>query len=386
MSEIPYKHICVLIMPTDYFNMNCVYCFNSRRSATEKNIISDENLKKIFDITIPYYEDIRFIWHGGEPLSVGKEFYENVLKLQSEYNTKNTTIKNSIQTNLSLMTDDFAKFLVENNFYVGSSFDGTKNEFTRHNTAKILEGHETLKKAGGHNGFICVIQNENINSLKEDYEWFKSNGINYNLNKYLSADNKNDKLYVPPKIYAQKICEFFDYWMFDKSCNISVSYYDNFIKYILFNEKNLCCYNSCMGKHIGIHYDGNIYGCNRDFPDKYCYGNINDYSDIHQCFESKGFKELLKDSIERRKRCKEKCKIYDFCAGGCNSVALTAGDIKKNNQEDCHSLFLIYSYIEEKINKWKNEDENEIAERLNPYVSKLLLKYKKGGKEDGVLL
>lgn len=61
MNEVLYKHICVLIMPTDYCNMNCAYCFNGRRSGTEKKIISYDNLKKIFDIIFPYYEDIRFI-------------------------------------------------------------------------------------------------------------------------------------------------------------------------------------------------------------------------------------------------------------------------------------------------------------------------------------
>lgn len=299
-----------------------------------------------------------------------------MLNLQSEYDIKNKIIKNSIQTNLSLLTEEFAEFLVKNNFHIGSSFDGTKNEFTRHNTDKIMKGYETLKRAGGNNGFICVVQNENINCLKEDYEWFKSKGINYKLNKYLSKDVCNDKLYVEPKIYSQKMCDFFDYWMFDKSCNISMSYFDDFIKYILFKEKDLCCYNSCMGKHIGIHYNGNIYGCNRDFPEKYCFGNINDYTDIHQCFESKGFNNLLKDTIERRKNCKEKCRIYDFCTGGCNSVALTLGDVKKNHQEDCDTLIFIYSYVEEKINEWKKESKNKIIENLNPYFSKLLLKYK----------
>ena len=166
------------------------------------------------------------------------------------------------------------------------------------------------------------------------------------------------------------MCEFFDYWSLDKDCNIKVSYYDNFIKYILLGEKDLCCYNSCMGKHIGIQYNGNIYGCNRDFPEKYCYGNINDYTDIHQCFESKGFNEMLKDAVQRRKECKDSCEIYDFCSGGCNSVAIAGGDAKRNNESDCESLRYIYNYVKEKIDNWNKEDIEEMEKHLNPYVIK----------------
>ena len=376
MDKFPYEHISVLVMPTDYCNMNCVYCFNSRRTCLEKKTISEENLKKIFDIIIPYYNEIKFIWHGGEPLSMGKEFYEKVVELQKQYDTKGKIINNSIQTNLSLMTNDLAKFFINNKFHIGSSFDGTTNEKTRHNTNNIMKGYETYKKNGGHNGFICVIQKNNINKLIEDYNWFKEKHINYTLNKYLTSNPESDDLYVDSNTYNQKMCEFFDYWLYDTKCNISVSYYDNFIKYILFGKKELCCYNSCMGKHIGIHYDGNIYGCNRDFPEKYCYGNINDYNDIHECFKSNGFNELLKDAIKRRNSCKEKCDIYEFCSGGCNSVAIAGGDVTINNDEDCKSLIHIYNYVKEAIDKWKMEEKKCINDNLNPYVAKFLLKYK----------
>ena len=327
MKRFPYKHISVLIMPTDYCNMNCVYCFNGRKEYYKNKVMTLETLNKIYSITIPYYEKVNFIWHGGEPLSMGIEFYKKAVLMQKEINKNGAIIENSIQSNLTLFDDELATFFVENNFRVGGSFDGIKNEETRHNTEKILAGRDVMIRNGGRVGFICVVQNKNINCLIDDYEWFNSRGINYTINPYLCAPPyEKDVLFVSAKQYSQKVCELFDYWFADKRCKIHISYFEEFVNYIIFGKKTLCCYNSCLGKHIGIHYNGEIYNCNRDFPLEYSFGNVYDYSDIHECFDSTGFQLLVKHAVERRNYCKEHCEIYEFCAGGCNSSALVGGD------------------------------------------------------------
>ncbi len=373
MGEIPYRHISVLIMPTDYCNMNCVYCFNSERTCGEKIVMTDDVLEHIFHITIPFYSDVRFIWHGGEPLSVGRKFYERVIELQKKENVNGALIRNSIQTNLTLLDEEYAKFLIKNGFRIGSSFDGTTNEKTRHNSEKILNGHEILKRCGGRNGFICVVQKNNIDHLIEDYEWFKKKGINYSLNHYLADSRKEDPLAVPLEHYVQRMCEFFDYWLRDTTCNIAVSYFENYIKYMLKGYKDLCCFNSCMGKHIGIHYDGTIYGCNRDFPKEYSFGNVMDYKDIHECFDSAGFQRLLQSAIKRRTSCKEKCEIFDFCAGGCNSVALVGGNLEEGNEYICSIRRQIYNYIAEKLVPLRTLKMEELKKQINPHMIKYLV-------------
>jgi uncharacterized protein len=103
MNNFPYKHITVIVSPTDYCNMNCVYCFNGRRTMLERKTISEGTLRKVFEITIPYYSDIKFLWHGGEPLSMGQAFYEKVISLQKEINTTDAHILNTMQSNLTLL-------------------------------------------------------------------------------------------------------------------------------------------------------------------------------------------------------------------------------------------------------------------------------------------
>lgn len=371
--DFPYKHISVLVMPTDHCNMNCIYCFNGRRTNQDAQMMSEETLTKMFEIIIPAYPEIRFIWHGGEPLLMGKGFYEKMLEIQRSINTKGARIKNSIQSNLTLMTNEMAEFLVSNDFHIGSSFDGTTNEETRHNSNRILAGHEEIKAAGGHNGFICVVQSRNVDHLIEDYEWFKKHEIGYTLNQYLtSLPYDQDPLFVPAEKYVSRICEFFDYWMQDTSCNIGVSIFEVFLDYILLNQKSLCTYNSCLGKHIGVHFDGKIYGCNRDFPDKYCFGSVYDYSDIRQCFFSDGFNNLLMKAIERRSYCKSHCNYFEFCAGGCNSWALAGGNIAQPNEYFCTTMIPIYEHIKQKVSPLATLSREQLDKSCNPYLIKIV--------------
>ena len=94
MKSFPYQHISVLILPTDYCNMNCVYCFNSQKTNFNCAKMSLEIVEKIFSATIPNYKKINFIWHGGEPMAMGRKFYEEVINLQKKININNAKIEN----------------------------------------------------------------------------------------------------------------------------------------------------------------------------------------------------------------------------------------------------------------------------------------------------
>ncbi len=369
MTYIPYKHISVLLMPTDYCNMNCIYCFNSRRTSVERNEMSYEILTKIFEIVIPFYDEVTFIWHGAEPLSLGVDYLKKAMELQKKINNRGILIKNRIQSNLTLINQEYVDFVSEYNVYIGSSFDGVNtNEKTRRNTNKILQGYQLLRDNGIRVGFISVVQKYNIDYLISDYKHFKALNANYTLNMYLSKyPYINDNLFVESDILIKKVCDFFDHWLEDVECNIHISFFEEFVDYFLFGKKHLCCYTSCLGKYIGVNYDGTIVPCNREFPDVFNFGNVVDYMDIHECFESDGFKCLTKNAVIRRRNCKKNCEIYNYCAGGCNNNAYMYGDVSRRNKHSCQVLKGIYYHIKCKIDGIKEKDENDLL-KINPFV------------------
>lgn len=340
------QKINILVMPTDQCNMNCIYCFHNPYHEKQGKM-SRNTLSQIFKVVFKTYQDVTFIWHGGEPMAMGLHFFQDVISMQNQY--KNVKIENRMQSNLTLLTDEMADFFRNNNFKIGTSFDGVKNEQLRGNSKKILMGREKLLTRGKTCGFIMVISKKNIDTLIESYELFKRLNANYTINTYVSTTMPNNhELELEPDNAAAKIIEFYEYWLKDTECKIHISYFERILSYILSGKKSVCKYNSCLGKWIGIRYDGSVVPCNRYFPDEYTYGNVWDMEEISNAFESEGFRRLLTEAIARREKCIV-CPIFHFCTGGCNNVALNENGISNNGGSSCQILKNVYFHIKNSI-------------------------------------
>lgn len=343
--------------------MNCIYCFhNSHHEKLGK--MSLDTLKQLYDITLNEYEQVTFIWHGGEPLVMGLSFFQKAIDMQKYY--KNVKIRNRMQSNLTLLTDELADFLSANHIGVGTSIDGVLNEKLRGNTQIVFDNREKLLHRNQHCGFIMVLSNANIDTLITSYEMFKKLNANYSMNPYVSTPTEhNMQLLLDTEHAIEKLIEFYEFWKNDSSCNIEVGYFERIIRYILWGEKSVCKYNSCLGKWIGVRYNGDIVPCNRYFPQEYSYGNVWQYDCISKAFDSKGFKNLLSEAIERRKKCAD-CPIFSFCSGGCNNVALNENGISNNMGTSCQIAIAIYKHILKDISFLKNN--SELNNFLNPRI------------------
>lgn len=366
------NHLSILIMPTDICNMNCVYCFhNSHHEKSGK--MSLETLHQLYEITLSEYEQVTFIWHGGEPLVMGLPFFQQAIEMQKEY--KNVKIQNRMQSNLTLLSDEYSEFLVANHIGVGTSIDGVLNDQLRGNTSKVLANRDKLLNNGQRCGFIMVLSAKNIDTLIHSYEMFKRLNANYNMNSYVSTPTElNAELLLDAEHTSKKLIEFYEYWKNDSLCNIEVGYFERILKHILYGEKSVCKYNSCLGKWMGVRYNGDVVPCNRYFPPEYSYGNVWDYHKISQAFETEGFKKLLSEAIERRKKC-AKCPIFNFCSGGCNNVALNENGIRNNMGTSCRIVISVYQYIFKDIIPLKANPH--LYSGNNPQIQRLLCRKRK---------
>lgn len=336
-----YERLNVLVMPTDACNMNCLYCFH-RSFRDNEAVMSLEMVERLLAITTPFFKKVYFLWHGGEPLLMGLDFYNKVLELQKRTACR---IKNSIQSNLTLMTPEFAVFLRENNFGISGSYDGVCNMRLRGNDETILQGRQMVIKQGGNCGLIMVASRQNIHSLIDSYIFFRDNCINYSLNLYHELKGcEIPDLHLDEKETVERLNELFTYWVHDSKGCIDISYFKHILEFIFGQKKSVCTYSSCLGRWIGVRSNGEIVPCNRYFPEKYSFGNIIDYSDIGEAFDSEGFANILSEAITRREKCKP-CEIYDFCNGGCNNVAFNENGIENNNGLSCKILKGVYSHI-----------------------------------------
>jgi len=326
--------------------------------------MSLEVVDQLHKIILPYYDKVCFLWHGGEPLSMSMDFWYSALAYQKKYTNEKQIIENKMQTNLTLMDSEVADFLVSNNFGIGSSHDGTMNDTLRGNSNAILHGRDVFTESGGKCGFIMVVSRANIHTLVQSYEFFKQKGIpSFTINFYVSSvDNPNDELDLIVPDTIERIIEFFNYWINDSNA-IHVTYFERFIRFVVGEENTVCKYTSCLGKWIGIRYDGQIMPCNRYFSPEYTFGNVMDYTEIGEAFISDGFKKLLSQAISRRQKCTD-CSVYTFCCGGCNNDAFNYGGVENNNFPECEILKAIYIYIEDYITQNRNNISNPIVNDL----------------------
>lgn len=337
--------INLLVMPTDMCNMRCIYCFHSAHHENTGRM-SPDTLKRLYDITSADYSSVSILWHGGEPLLMGQDFFRQAIGMQEGYPWK---VKNTVQSNLTQMTEEFADFLCRRGISVGTSFDGCKNEETRGHSREILEGRAKITRRGKRAGIIMVVSAKNCDNLIESYEYFKSMQADFTFNLYIPTGTPMDaQLRLEPEQAVGRITEFFDYWLEDTACNIRVNYFERFIRFFTAGEKHVCAYNSCLGKWLGIRWNGDIVPCNRYFPEEYGFGNIWDYGRLSDAFESDGFRRLLTEAIRRRYKCMD-CEAFPLCSGGCNHAALNENGIENNGGDSCVVLRGVYRHIAERV-------------------------------------
>lgn len=224
-------------------NLSCKYCYYLEKSNlykdVSKHVMSDELLEKFIKeyINSQTMPQVLFTWHGGETLMRPLSFYKRVVELQKLYG-KGRTIDNCIQTNGTLLTDEWCQFFKENNWLVGISVDGPqefhdeyrKNKHGHPSFIKVMKGIELLNKYGVEWNAMAVINDYNADYPIEFYNFFKSIGCKYiqftpivericqhEDGRYLATPlQESEKLAdfsVSPEQWGNFLCELFDEWV-----------------------------------------------------------------------------------------------------------------------------------------------------------------------------
>ena len=167
-------------------NLRCKYCYYLEKNALyteQKNhVISDEMLDKFIReyIEAQTSPDVLFCWHGGETLMRPISFYRRAIELQRKY-ARGRRIDNTIQTNATMLTDEWCEFFRENNFLVGVSIDGPQefhDEYRRTATGKptfhkVMQGIRLLNKHNVEWNALAVVNDFNADYPLEFYNFFK---------------------------------------------------------------------------------------------------------------------------------------------------------------------------------------------------------------------
>lgn len=332
----------LLVKPTHNCNLSCIYCYDkSFKERTEKMDIND--IKKILDMAEKTSDDILWIWHGGEPLIMGIEFYREAMSILRKSKSR---IIFFMQTNGTLLTDDFIKEFRD--IRIGVSYDGIMHNHNRCNSEeKALKGFHLIKKDNDKAGTIQVVNSDNYKMLSQDYDNNKKKGINcYHMNLVYDSSSKQSIPIENLNEYLKSYKKLFLKWVYDPNPIEVRNFYDKIN--MLFGKKECMCSSSgnCDKSWFGINPNGDIYPCDRWLPDEYKYGNIKDFESFTEVREkSDKYKTFVKINDERKKYCKENCDIYSLCNGECPANAIVNNGGIRPNKDRCEFIKGEYAIV-----------------------------------------
>lgn len=339
-------------------NFNCTYCYTEE--VQEIKAMDIKTAEVMINKVVSYAGDrsIHFVWHGGEPLMSGLDFFYGVADITQ--NIKNVEIENNIQTNASLVDDRFIEFCKAKNFSVSTSLDGPedihnanrKDKSGKGTFERTMNGVRKLQQAGISVGSVSVLHKQNVKEIDAFYNFFKENKINVRVNPVVKAGNATtnyNSLAITPKEYGEAMCKLFDLWIEDEN-QIKMEPFMTIIGNILDDEVWGCYYQGqCLQSIISITPEGNIYPCGRFIGDDgFKLGNILECNDLADVFQSDLYKRLSSRDATVVANCKN-CDFSEICNGGCMITAhMAKGDIYDSDYY-CGGRKMLFEHIVKRL-------------------------------------
>jgi uncharacterized protein len=335
-------------------NLNCEYCFYLEKQALfdpgEQYRMSDEVLAAFITnyITSQPTPVVEFVWQGGEPTLLGIDFFRRVVELQKPFlGTK--TITNSLQTNGTLLTDEWCSFLHRNKFMVGISIDGPKDVHDRHRRDRagkgtfdrVLRGLRLLQKHRVEYNVLASVARETAKYPLEVYRFLRGQGVEFiqfapivermpdvsslRLGLKLahpaslgSAEPQTEVTpwSVLPLEYGDFLIDVYEEWVRHDVGTVFVMNFEWALNAWIGNPSAVCIHAKQCGKSLVIEHNGDVYACDHCVYPEYKLGNVlrDKLTAMAEQSRQKGF-GVAKETV-LPKWCRE-CKVLAACRGGC---------------------------------------------------------------------
>ena len=328
--------LSVLIKPASGMcSMHCDYCFycdeTDKRRRKSYGFMSEETLENIIRATLPRAgEGISYAFQGGEPTLRGLDFFRKAVELEKAYNRYGIPVQNALQTNGTLLNEEWCGFLAENQFLTGLSVDGIRgtHDKYRHLTGsgasafeQALKAAEMLDRAGAEYNILTVVNSETAPNIGKIYRFYRERG--WNWQQYIACldplgeEKGRHPWSLTPELYGAFLIELFDLWYEDLKENRQpyIREFENWVGILAGYPPEACDRRGVCGIQYVCEADGSVYPCDFYMLDEYRLGNFNTESlaDIDRKRRQTGFLErslMISDACRR-------CAYGTVCRGGC---------------------------------------------------------------------
>ncbi len=336
-------------------NLRCGYCFYLEKHA----LFEQDKACRMPDIVLDNYtrsyiasqptREVEFAWQGGEPTLLGVDFFRRAIALQKKYG-EGRIITNSLQTNGTLLDDEWCEFLAKEKFLIGLSIDGPEEIHNRYrvNAAGrgsfdlVMRAAARMKKHGVEFNSLTCVTRESACEGKRIYRFLREAGFQFMQFIPIvermpdeEADRLGLKLATPPDTaaaagdspavmpftvepaaYGQFLCDIFDEWIKRDVGRYYVNHFDVALAAWTGMNPPLCVYSKTCGSALAVEHDGNVYACDHFVYPQYLRGNImqEDLGRIISNMRQRSFG--MQKALGLTDDCKQ-CRHLRACNGGC---------------------------------------------------------------------
>lgn len=324
-------------------NLACGYCYYQGAGAGR---MSDE----VLELFVKQYlesqvnPEVLFTWHGGEPTLLPIAFYEKAMRLQQRY-AAGRHIDNCLQTNGTLLTDDWCRFFHENGWLIGLSLDGPEQwhdawRKDKHGEAthrqvmravEMLNRHEVMWNA------LATVNSINGEHPREVYRFFRE--IDCKFLQFTPVGGNITALQ-----WGRFLCEVFDEWRKEDVGEVYINIFEATLANYMGVTPGICAMSDMCG-HVGVvEWNGDVFSCDHFVRPEHRLGNIRQQTIYEMMYsgQQKAFAEQKTTGLPLK--CKA-CKWLFTCHGEC----------PRNHQYLCEGYRMYFEHTEELMLQMRNE-------------------------------
>ena len=337
-------------------NLDCSYCFYLEKEQfyppRERFSMTDEVLRKYVQryIEAQSTPEVEFTWQGGEPTLLGLDFFQRAIGYQRQF-AGDKIIRNTLQTNGTLLDDDWCAFLAREGFTVGISLDGPPfvhdiyrpDKRGRSSFHEVMRGLGLLKRHGVAFNVLVTVAREVARYPLEIYRFLKAEGVrhiqfNPVVERHPSASQVSQGLHfaVPPELrlharpepelvtdhsvepeaYGDFLISVYEEWVRHDAGTIFVMNFEWALNSWIGAGSPVCVFARQCGRAVAVEHDGSVYACDHYVYPEYRLGNVktDDLGDMVDRSVASGFGPHKETSLPRW--CRE-CEVLELCWGGC---------------------------------------------------------------------
>ena len=266
-------------------NLRCAYCYYLEKAGLywgRESLMSDALLEKVVReaISANDVQEVTFTWHGGEPLLAGLDFFRRAVKFQRRYAGRKRIV-NTLQTNGTLITAEWAAFFRHNNFLVGLSLDGPEEIHDRFRLdrggqltfSRVMRGLNLLQQAGVAFNTLTTVNARSEGHGAEIYQFLRSTGSRY-LQFLPVAEPGNPAYNVSDQGFGQFLCDIFDVWVHRDVGETFVNQFDAALCCWCGLPPGTCVYARSCGDVLTVEHNGDVYACDHFVDEAHKLGNL----------------------------------------------------------------------------------------------------------------